>query len=284
MSEIIIVAETGSDLPQESVDRYDIRLVPMHVTMGGKDYDDRSFPVSDIIDHFARTRELPHTSGSNPQDFATVFDAIHEEHPQAQILYLAYSSVTTVSMESALIAAEGRDYVTTVDTKSVSAGQTLIVERCARFLETHPEATPADAADYVRAQRELVRMAFIPGNLDFLRAGGRVSNGAAIAATLLRLRPVIEILDGRLVATKKLRGSMARSARSLTDLFCTREPMDHSELLLIRAEGLDPRIQQEIEAIVRADGFEDVRWIDTGCVITSHGGPGAFGLAGFATE
>ena len=53
-------------------------------------------------------------------------------------------------------------------------------------------------------------MGFIPGDLDYLRAGGRVSNAAYLGAKILGLHPLIEIQDGKLISTKKYRGSMAR--------------------------------------------------------------------------
>ena len=67
----------------------------------------------------------------------------------------------------------------------------------------------------VRAAEDLIaraRMCFMPENLEFLRAGGRVSNVAFLGAKLLNLHPVIEILDGKLVATKKYRGKMKKVA------------------------------------------------------------------------
>ena len=281
MSEYVIVAETGCDILQESVDRYGIQLVPMHVSMGGQDYDDRSFPAQDIFDHYARTKELPHTSGSNPQDFKRVFDRVHAEHPQAHIIYLAYSACTTVSMAAALVAAQGRDYITAIDTKSVSAGQALVVERTARFIEEHPAATIEDIQAFVERQKGVVRMSFVPGGIEFLRAGGRVSNGKAVAAQLLHLHPVIEIQEGKLNATRKLRGNMRRIVPGFLEDFITRESMDFEDIILIRA-ALAEAIQEKAEAIAHAHGFKRVRWMDTGNVISSHCGPGTFGVAGFA--
>lgn len=50
-------------------------------------------------------------------------------------------------------------------------------------------------------------MAFLPGSLEFLRAGGRLSNAAYMGARILCIKPVVELLEGKLVATKKYRGS-----------------------------------------------------------------------------
>ena len=109
---IILVAETGADIPAETARRRGIEIVPMHVSFGAETRDDGSFPSEEICAYYERTGELPKTSGSMPEDFTRVFDAIHQRAPQAQILYLAYSSVTTCSYQSAQIAVKGRDYVT----------------------------------------------------------------------------------------------------------------------------------------------------------------------------
>ena len=81
MNPIILVAETGSDLTPELAARYHIRLVPMHVSFDSETLDDGSFPVQKIVDYYHETGKLPRTSGSSPEDFNQVFDAIHLEYP-----------------------------------------------------------------------------------------------------------------------------------------------------------------------------------------------------------
>ena len=278
----IIVTETGGDIPAEFVERHGLEMVPMHVTFGDRSLDDGTFPVSDIFAHYRATGDLPRTSGCTPQDFADAFARIDARDPQAHILYLAYSACTTCSFESARIAAEGRDDVTAIDTRCVTAGQFLVVTNTARFLEEHPDAPLAQVEAFVADQVARARMAFIPGGLEFLRAGGRLSNGAYLGAQLLRIKPVIEIQEGRLVATKKLRGSMDRAVTALVEDFLTREPLDTSRIGLIRNEGLDEGLQRAVEERVRAAGFQEVTWIETGGVIASHCGPGSFGIAALA--
>lgn len=126
MNPIIIVAETGSDLTPELAAQYNIQLVPMHVSFDSETLDDGSFPVQKICDYYHETKKLPRTSGCSPEDFIQIFDEIHNSNPTAQILYLAYSAVTTCSYQSAIIAAEERDYVTAIDTKQVSVGQAAV--------------------------------------------------------------------------------------------------------------------------------------------------------------
>ena len=115
MSQIILMAETGSDIPADLAKKGGIELVPMHVSFGDTTKDDGSFPPSDVVTFYKETGILPKTSGSVPEDFTVAFDRIHAAHPDAQIMYLAYSAVTTCSYQSAQIASEERDYVKSLD-------------------------------------------------------------------------------------------------------------------------------------------------------------------------
>lgn len=90
-------------------------------------------------------------------------------------------------MQSALIAGEGRERFVAIDTKSVAAGQAAVVLTTARYLREHPEATIEEAAAFVNGLIGKIRMGFIPGDLDYLRAGGRVSNAAYLGAKILGL-------------------------------------------------------------------------------------------------
>ena len=131
MSRIVLMAESGSDITPELAGEYGIELVPMHVTFGGETRDDGSFPVTQMFEYYKATHEPPRTSGCTPHDFETAFARVFEKKPDAQILYLAYSSCTTCSMQSAILTAAGREDVRIVDTKSVSAGQLAVVLRVA---------------------------------------------------------------------------------------------------------------------------------------------------------
>lgn len=281
MNQIIIIAESGSDITPELAAQYNITVVPMHVSFDHTTLDDGTFPPQKIVNYYAETGKLPRTSGSSPDDFAQAFDAIHAKYPDAQILYLAYSAVTTCSYQSAIIASEDRDYVTAIDTKQVSVGQTAVIVAVARLLEQHPEMTIQEAAEAAVRIASKVTMCFLPDNLEFLKAGGRVSNAVCLGSRILNIHPCIEIIDGQLVATKKYRGKMRKVARQLI--------LDHAEspylnrdiLWLIYTVGFPAELRELAEETAKECGFKEIQWIQCNGVITTHGGPAAFGLAGF---
>lgn len=282
MKQIILVAETGSDITPELAERYGVKMVPMHVTFGEETLDDGSFPAEKIKEYYQQTGKLPKTSGSMPEDFFKAFDEIHQEYPDAHILYLAYSAVTTCSYQSAMIAAQNKDYITVMDTKQVSVGQAAVVINVAKELEKNSEMTMEQAVTCAKEFIGRANMCFLPDNLEFLRAGGRVSNVAFLGSRILNIHPCIEILDGKLIATKKYRGKMAKVAAQLVQDYAEAYHLEKDCLWLVYTVGLSDEVKQSVEEAAKVCGFKELLWIQANGVITTHGGPAAFGLAGLS--
>ena len=280
---ILITAETGSDIPKALAEELGIPLIPMHVSLGDQTLDDGTFPPEDVCSYYDRTGKIPTTSGSTPYDFESVYDTIFAENPEAQILHLAYSAVTTCSYHSCELAIEGKPYeknVRIVDTKHVSVGQCAVVLAVNAWLEEHPDATLDEAAAAAEKIGLQTKMCFMPKNLDYLRAGGRCSNAVALVGNLLQLHPCIEIIDGKLIAGKKYRGSLAKQASVLLREFAAKHELEKDHIYFINTPYMDEPVRAALDAEAAALGFRKVTWIKTGCVITCHGGPGAFGIVG----
>ena len=279
MSEIVIIAESGSDVPAAEAAELGIEIVPMHVSIGQKTIDDGELPPAEMLEECRQLGVLPRTSGCTPGDFSVVLDRVHAEHPNAQILYIAYSAVTTCSYESARTAAEGRDYVHMFDTRHVTIGQGFVVTQTARHLAENPDISVEELMAWSEELASRVRMGFVPGDLGYLRAGGRLSNAAFVGATLLRIKPIIELIEGKLVATKKLRGNMEKAVIGLMDHMALQGDYDTDVVYLLHSAGLPDSIQRGAEEHARELGFKSIRWYESHNVITSHCGPGSFALA-----
>lgn len=284
MSKFVILAESGADIPPELIMQHQIKVVPMHVSLGDITKDDMSFPTEEVFEFYNKTGELPKTSGSSPEDFEKAFDEVHQQYPDRHIIHLAYSAGTTCSYQSALIAAENRSYVTSIDTKSVSAGQAMVVLGVKQFVDENPMCTPEDVINESEHLIHRIHMGFFPGNLDYLKAGGRVSNAAYLGAKILGIKPLIEISDGKLIAAKKYRGRLLSIVPDFLRKFAEKHQFERERVALIYASGLDERIREAAFQTAQSIGFQEIIWIKAGCVISTHSGPGAFGIAGFSEK
>lgn len=280
MTKFIITTDSGSDLPKEIIERYNIYIVPMHVTMGEQTYDDGQFDVQKVFDYYDEAGELPKTSGSTPQDNTEVFRDVFADHPEAQIIHIAYSAVTTVSFNAANIAAEEFENIHLVDAKHVSMGLTAVVKATAEFIENHPETTPEEVIEFVEDVRERTHMHFLPKTLLYLRAGGRVSNLAFHGANLLKLHPTIVLENGYLVSGKKYRGSFERCLKKMINDFFKNYNIDPETVLIGGAPDVDKQQRESIFELLKEYGVSTNKWLETGAVISSHGGPGAVGITG----
>ncbi len=280
----IFVAETGSDIPDELASRHQIHLVPMYVTFGDEVKADRTFQPEEVCAYYEKTGRLPKTSGCNPEDFTRVFREIFAQHPDCHIIYMAYSAVTTCSYQSAKIAAEGDPRISFIDTRHVTVGQCAAVLRLVQQVEQHPEWTVAQVEEAAQRISQSVKMCFTPYNLDYLRAGGRVSNTTALCGNLLGIHPQIELLEGYLKATKKYRGKMGSVVPKLIRDFCQAQQLSRREIWLGSTCGFPQELKQEAIQTAKDLGFETVHWMTAGGVITTHGGPNSFCMAGFTED
>lgn len=280
MNNYIITTESGSDLTQESIDRYNIHVVPMHVTMGDQTYPDGSFDVQKAFDHFKNTGDLPKTSGTSPQDNDEVFKRVFAEHPDATIIHIGYSAVTTVSFNTAKIASQDFDNVYLVDSKHVSIGAAAIVIATAQFIENHPETSPEAIIAFVEDIRERTHMVFIPKTLNYLKAGGRVSKLAFHGANLLKIQPSIVLENGYLVPGRKYRGSFDTCLKKMVNHFFKIYNIDPDTVLIVGAPGVEDGQKEMIFDLLKEKGNQKATWMEAGAVISSHGGPGAIGITG----
>jgi len=281
LTKYIILTESGADLPIDLVNLHNIYVLPMHIIMDDIDYQDGSIPVTKVYDYYQRTSKIPKTSAVNPNEYMGFLQKITEENPECSIILISYSSKASCTYQNAAIAFNGMENIYHIDSLNVSGGEAAIILKAVELIEKHPNIQIDDLIKKIESLVAMARVSFIPGNLEYLRAGGRLSNAAYLGASILQLKPLIEILNGNLVATKKFRGAMKRIAEKYLNEYLDRYNLDKEQLCLLYSLGLDEQIKKRMAEIAKEKGFKKIIWIQTGCVISTHSGPGAIGIAGF---
>lgn len=280
MKRIILSTESGADLPIDLVEKHQIQVVPMHVIMDGKDYLDGELSVEEVFDFYDRMKTIPSTAATNVHEYEELFTNIRLKFPESIIIHIGYTSKASASFQSAVIAAEGFDDLFLIDALNVTGGLGAVVMYAAQLLEEEPEISHEHLIEKIESIVPKTRLAFLPGSLDFLKAGGRVSNIAYIGGALLKIKPCIELKEGKLVSTRKYRGKMEVVAEKLMKDYLNEYNIDRKQLYLIYSIGLDEKIKKRLEEIANETGFKNVRWMQAGAMISTHAGPGGFGIAG----
>ena len=127
-SNVVITTDSPADLSAELESRYDIRVLPLYVNLGGKSYRDGiDITTPDIFRHYDATGELPTTSAIPIGDYEAFFKSFIDEGKK--VVHFSLSSEISSTHQNARLAAEGMDGVYVIDSRHLSSGIALQVIR-----------------------------------------------------------------------------------------------------------------------------------------------------------
>ena len=278
----VIFTESTGDLTPALIEAADLRVLPMAFTLDGKDY--RNYPDGREMsshDYYEKLRagSLCTTSQVTMLEFQQAFTPVLEAGQD--ILYLAFSSGLSGTYQSGCIAAEelkekfpGRRIVC-VDSLQASMGEGLFC-----YLVGKKRCQGADldtAADYARQIVPQVCAWFTVDDLMFLKRGGRVSGAAAVAGTLLGIKPVLHVdEEGHLIPKEKVRGRRASLDALVKHFEATALDKTGGTVFISHGDCADDA--RYVIDKLRALGVKEIEMGDIGPVIGAHSGPGTVAL------
>ena len=277
---IHFVIDSASDILPEEAARLGVTVLPLTVTFSGTTYRD-SVDLShrEFFEKLAATKDLPTTSQLPPAEFADCFEALTAAGHD--VVVITVSSKLSGTYQSATIAASDYpDRVFPVDSLSAAVGQRVLLMR---GLELAKQGLSArQIAAQLDEEKTRIRVMAVIDTLEYLKKGGRISAAVAIAGTVLSVKPAIEICDGLVSMAGKARGSRQGNLllRQLMDKYGGVN-LDAPYALVY--SGLNDEHLQKFIA-EQTDLWQDTTDLpihSLGCVIGTHVGPGAYGIAFF---
>ena len=275
-----IVADSTCDLTKEQIQKNGITILPLYVTMDGKSRrDGLEISAEEIFRHVDDGGELPKTSALTVTDYADCFAKIRQEDPEAEILCITISSHFSSCFQNACIAAEEAEgKVVAVDSLNLSSGFGHVVLEACRL------ANEGLSAEEIKKELETdiipkVDASFIINRLDYLRKGGRCSTVAALGANLLRLKPCIEVRDGKMSVGKKYRGNFVKCvSQYVQDRLADIDSIRSQRIFITHANAENEAVKAAEKEIRAAGAFDEIAESRAGCTIASHCGPNTLGV------
>lgn len=276
MRKLIVSSDSTCDLSQELIDRYQIKIIPMGVSLGDKLYRD-GFDITpnDIYAHHAKTGQLPKTSAINMAESAEYFAELTKDG--SAVIHFTISSSLSATYNNARVAAEDFEDVYVVDSKNLSTGNGLLVIAAAEMAKHGLEAN--EIAEKVRELADCVDASFVVDNLEYLAKGGRCSAVAAFGANLLQLKPSINVKHGAMGVGKKYRGKFEKVLLEyVAERLADKDDIDLDRVFVTHA-GCDPKVVEAVvEAVKNTLPFKEVFVTRAGCTISSHCGANTLGV------
>ena len=273
---VVITADSTCDLSQELKDRYDIRVIPLTILLGEDSYlDGVDFTAEDIYARYHKDGTLPKTSAPGIQQFTDFFTPILEAG--AEIVHLDISSELSSSYNNACIAASELNGVHVIDSRSLGTGLGLLaIEGC----ECRDRGMAAsEIANHLNSLIGKVDTSFVLNTLEFMWKGGRCSGVTALGANLLRLKPALEMREGKLGVYKKYRGNILSVYRQYVSERLASAEVRPRHVFVYDSGEIPEETMRELADLVRetVPGAE-IHRSKAGCTVTSHCGPQTVGL------
>ncbi len=272
-----IISDSTCDLSKEILEKYDINVLPLYVNFNDETKKDGIDACpEDIYEFVDKNGKLPTTSAANLGDYLDAFKYWREQG--YEVVHFNISSDFSSSYRNACLAAEEIDGVYVVDSRNLSTGQGLVVLHGAEMAMKGSSAKEIyESCNDITSK---VEASFVVDSIDYLYKGGRCSALAAFGANLLKLKPCIEVKDGKMSPSKKYRGNISKvMINYVTDRLTGRDDIDKHRVFITHTkcekEDVD-NVRAKLKEL--CPDFEEILETTAGCTVTTHCGPNTLGV------
>lgn len=272
-----ITADSTCDLTKEMVARYGVTITPLYVNLDNKPLRDQiDIAPDDVFDYYNRTGKLCFTSACNIGEYIDVFTELRQGCDA--VIHLSISSELSSTHQNAVLAAQEVDNVYVFDSRNLSIGHGYLVMRACELAGEGMTAEQIIAE--LKNAVDKVDTSFILDQLEYLHKGGRCSSVAALGANLLKLKPCIEVIDGKLQVGKKYRGSFDKCVdQYIRERLANTDGIDTSRVFIAYAGVNENTVQIACDAVRACTGDStEIICCTAGCTISCHCGPGTLGI------
>jgi len=276
VKDVIIITDSSCDLPEEFINEYPIKVMPMPVSVkDNPDMDISHLTIKEFYDAMRRGEILPTTS----QVVVTAFMQCFEEciNNNQIPLVLGLSSKLTSSFESALLAKENMQFkeAVVIDTKCASLGLGMVVLKAAKMAKEGRsiEEITEEITNYALHMEHI----FTVDSLEHLKRGGRISAAQAFVGGLLNIKPILHFVDGAIQPLEKVRGRK-NVVKRMVEIMAQRVKNPENQIVGI-SHGDNEELAMELaDAIKEEFKVKDIIMSWIGPVVGSHAGPGTVAL------
>ena len=277
MGKVKIFADSTCDLSPELIKENDIVVIPVYVVFGEDVYKDGiDITLSELYTKVDQCGQLPKTSATGPKDYYQAFEPyINEGY---DIVHVAFSSELSSMQQNARLAAqdfpEGRVFV--VDSRNLSTGQGLLVLKAADMAREGLSAQ--EIAERVTALVPKVETEFVIDTLEYLHKGGRCSGMANLIGSMLKIHPLVKVVDGKMILAVKLRGKRDRILQTMLERALEHKGnIDPTRAFVTHCVDGENAVFLK-EQLEKELNIKQIHITEAGTVVGSHCGPHTVGI------
>ncbi|SHJ39763.1 DegV family protein [Lutispora thermophila] len=272
MKNIKIITDSTSDIPKGIAEKYDIEVLPLTIFFDKDELRDWiDIAPKAFYERMKKSEKLPTTSQVNPNSFKEKYEKFLQSHDHIISLHLSSDASGTYS--SAVIARDMVDKgrITVIDTRNFTYGFGQMVVEAAKMAQEGK--TVVEIVDRINYMISNVKTLFVVDSLEYLKKGGRLSSTKVTIGTLLNLKPILTLENGKIVAIDKARG-MKKALRRIVELM-QEQGVDLMDQIIKVGYADNIEHLKEFETVIEeVYGKVEKEEFEIGCVTGVYCGPG----------
>ena len=277
-----ILTDTASDFDLEEAASLGITVLPMEITIGGQKFKDRYDLTPDrFYEMLIESSDMPHTSQINSYTFEQEYEKIRAAGDSAIVILM--SSRLSGTYQNAVIAAREYNNIHVIDSRNGSIGEQLLVRYAVMLRNRNREMD--DIIHRLEVRRNQIRVLALLDTLEYVKKGGRLGTAAAAFGTLLSIKPVLTVENGKIKILGKARGS--RNGNNFLNKVIVATGIESRLPVAVAYSGLDhTKLDHYIEDSrpIWEGVIDSLPVSQLGSTIGTHAGPGTIVVAYFMKQ
>lgn len=278
MGKIRITADSTCDLSESLLQKYEISILPLNIVLDMKSYSDGEEISPDEIYAWSEKMHKTPKTAAVAYDRALEMASAFQKNGDEMIFFGISESMSTTCNVMRMVKEElNYTGMYIIDSQNLSTGIGLQVLRAAELAGQGLAAQ--EIVTQIEQERGRVRASFVVERLDYLAMGGRCSSVVALFGGKLKLKPRIEVTDGKMEAGKKYRGNQDKVIlKYVQDMEMQLRQADPHRIFITHS-GCEEAVIRSVEEYLKGlHHFEEILITRAGGVISSHCGPGTLGV------
>ncbi len=275
-----IITDSTSDISQKQAAGLGIAVLPLHVIFQDAEYADGiDLQIDDFYEKLIHSETLPTTSQVTPDQYLPYFEAAKQN--KDTVIVITVSEKLSGTYQSAVIAKDICEYenIYIVDSLTVTLGLQILVRLAIDLLQAgHPAQ---DIVRVLETDKHKLRLFALVETLEYLKKGGRLSSLSALAGTILNIKPIIEVIDGKVDVAGKARGITGAYSK-IFKLIEQTGGIDRTKYFCVGYTSGIENLEPFLEYFKNKLDLNDRLTSPIGSVVGTHAGPGACAIAFFS--
>jgi DegV family protein with EDD domain len=284
MGQVKIVTDTTCDLPQDIIQKYDIRLVPMSITLGDNTYKELiELPPEQFYDYLSSSPQRPTSAPPSRKDFSDAYTKLIQEADEVLSIHISKAWTPTPELANNMARfvmgaakKQGKDMdITVIDSLNTSIGLGMIVIEAAQ--QAQAGKNKADIVAHITPVINNIKSVFMVDDISYLEKSGRIGKAVSTIGGFLKLKPILSIEGGETSAKGFPMGSESAYDK-IIKVMGEAIPFGSSiKVGIAHAMGVDkiaaikPKIQNNYNCVELYETY-------MGSAVGATVGPGSFGI------